>query len=65
MWAAGKPASWGDHLDFLHDQSGGAARLIDKLPHNHRFLGLIERLSTNLLMTTSTFFMIKVAGRPG
>ena len=33
-----------DHLDFLHDQSGGAARVIDKLPHNHRFLGLIERL---------------------
>jgi len=33
-----------DHLDFLQDQGGAAARVIDKLPHNHRFLGLIEQL---------------------
>lgn len=34
----------GAHLDFLRDQGGAATRVIDKLPHNHRHLGLIEQL---------------------
>ena len=32
------------HLAFLGEVSGGAARVVDKLPHNHKHLGLIQQL---------------------
>ena len=32
------------HLSFLQESGGEAIRVIDKLPHNHRHLGLINQL---------------------